>query len=103
MKVLNNSSSEEDEEMSIYSEEEPVIEEEAEFQVINPDKLPKEGDFVLVLFKVKSKNIYYIAKVIGEKGGQTEISFLRNQSKTQTNFTCLLFQILPRSHCSILN
>ncbi|VVC87037.1 unnamed protein product [Leptidea sinapis] len=58
--------------MSIYSEEEPVFEEEAELLVINPDKLPKEGDFVLVLFKVKSKNIYYIAKVIGEKSEETE-------------------------------
>lgn len=92
-KVLdNNSSSEDDDRISIYSEEEPMLEEEAEVLTINPDKfiplnsLPKEGDFVLILFEVKSKHIYYIARVIGEKDEETEVSFLRKSVKNPNKF-----------------
>jgi hypothetical protein len=89
-KVLQETSSEDDEQMSVYSEVEHWIEEEDEavdsitFTVLK--SLPREGSFVIVEFKVKEKEIYYVGKVIGGKENDSEISFLRRSDKNQNNF-----------------
>lgn len=65
-KVLEDSSSENEDDISVYSEEEPVLEdEEDDYAVVDPNclpsfqSLPKEGDFIIVQFQVKGKGIYY--------------------------------------------
>ncbi|KAK9880262.1 hypothetical protein WA026_010137 [Henosepilachna vigintioctopunctata] len=90
-RVLQGSSSGNEGNISVYSEEESILEdEEDDYAVVDPDcmpalqSLPKEGDFIIVKFQLKGKGIYYITKVIGEMENETEVSFLR-RSNTITN------------------
>lgn len=92
-KVLQESSSEDENQISVYSEDEPIFEdEEDDYTTVDPNNfpalkgVPKEGDFIIVEFEVKRKRIFYAAKVIGKKGNETEVSFLRKSDKTPNNF-----------------
>lgn len=93
-KVLQESSSEDEDEISVYSEDEPMSEgdEESDCEMVDSNTfpalkgLPKEGDFVIVEFEVKGKHIYYVAKVLGEKENETEVSFLRRSNKNPNHF-----------------
>ncbi|KAK9887521.1 hypothetical protein WA026_023074 [Henosepilachna vigintioctopunctata] len=93
-KVLRDSSSENEDDICVYSEEEPLLEdEEDDYAVVDPDcmpelqSLPKEGDFIIVKFQVKGKGIYYIANVIGEMENETEVRFLRRSNRILNNFS----------------
>lgn len=90
-KVLE-SDSEEEERTSLYSEEEPMLDEEDELIDLDPlhfsplKTSPKEGNFILVEFEVLSRKIYYIAKVIGAQNADIEVSFLRKSVKNPNKF-----------------
>lgn len=45
-------------------------------------RVPKEGEFVLVLFTTKKKRVYYVGKILEERNSNLEyfISFLRKKS-----------------------
>lgn len=55
--------------------------EQDDYETVDPNNFPAftdlPKDFLIVQFEVKRKQIYYAAKVIEEKGNNTEVSFLR--------------------------
>lgn len=75
--------------LSVYSEEEHWFEEQDEYAAVDCnnftvlESLPKEGNSVIVEFKVKGKEIYYAAKVIGETENDAEVNFLKDLTKHQ--------------------
>lgn len=54
------------------------------------NKDPKEGDYVLVKFKIKKSEVYYVAKILREKDEENdvEVSYLRRFKKS-SNIFCL--------------
>lgn len=90
-KVLE-SDSEEEETTSLHSEEEPTFDDEDDVIHVDPKNFrplqtrPKEGNFIFVEFEVKEKKIYYIAKVIGDKNRDIDVSFLRKSVKNSNTF-----------------
>ncbi|KAK9889200.1 hypothetical protein WA026_004480 [Henosepilachna vigintioctopunctata] len=117
--TASDSSSGNEDDISVYSEEESILEDEADdYAVVDPDcmpalqSLPKEGDFIIVKFQVKGKGIYYIDKIIGEIENENEVSFLRRSNTITNNFSLSIVpdiatvglhdikMILPKPKCS---
>lgn len=88
--ILQESSSEDKDQISVYFEEEPIYgDEKDDNETVDPYNFPIHSfakDFIIVHFEVEGKRIYYAAEVIGEKGNDIEVSFLRNFDKIPNNF-----------------